>query len=478
MKYLLQQMIAFVVIILTVLIIFGVSFRSYTRRTVTETSYAQLKGYSDTIIDNIKQQNWTLQQSLDTSQSVLKKQKVAFTMLNPDLTVSYPVEFEGQSGSSYVTETELDSLKNGNTIKKTVKDTHLSTNSQPTSLFIQPLFSSPDLKFMGLLLVSRPDSSIDASLKSLTNDLLKGFLISTIIAIWLSYFLAKFQVKRIDRMKQATNQLANGNYDVQIKVKDKGDELDELASDFNLLAIALKESQEEIERQEERRRNFMADVAHEMRTPLTTINGLLEGISYGAIPKDQEEKCITLMQNETRRLIRLVNENLDYEKIRTNQIKMVIQQFNATEVLELIIEQLKGKAGDKNDQLILDTTEPIKVCADYDRFVQVVVNITTNAIQFTQDGEIRLSLSRLENATVVSISDNGIGMDKEQQKNMWDRYYKADPSRKNTKYGESGLGLSIVDQLVKLHKGSIQVISELGVGTTFKVTFPDHEIKK
>ena len=278
MKYLLQQMIAFVVIILTVLIIFGVSFRSYTRRTVTETSYAQLKGYSDTIIDNIKQQNWTLQQSLDTSQSVLKKQKVAFTMLNPDLTVSYPVEFEGQSGSSYVTETELDSLKNGNTIKKTVKDTHLSTNSQPTSLFIQPLFSSPDLKFMGLLLVSRPDSSIDASLKSLTNDLLKGFLISTIIAIWLSYFLAKFQVKRIDRMKQATNQLANGNYDVQIKVKDKGDELDELASDFNLLAIALKESQEEIERQEERRRNFMADVAHEMRTPLTTINGLLEGI--------------------------------------------------------------------------------------------------------------------------------------------------------------------------------------------------------
>ena len=169
------------------------------------------------------------------------------------------------------------------------------------------------------------------------------------------------------------------------------DEFDDLAEDFNKMAASLKESQEEINRQEERRRQFMADASHEMRTPLTTINGLLEGLQYNAIPENQKENAIKLMQNETARLIRLVNENLDLE-------------------------------------------------------------------------------------TIVRISDTGIGMTEEQILNIWDRYYKVDPSRKNTKYGESGLGLPIVQQLVRLHKGKINVESEPGKGTTFIISFPDVEI--
>jgi signal transduction histidine kinase len=181
------------------------------------------------------------------------------------------------------------------------------------------------------------------------------------------------------------------------------------------------------------------------------------------------------MQNETRRLIRLVNENLDYEKILTNQITIAIQKLNGTEILENVIEQLDKKAQEKNDQLILETIEPVDVYADYDRFVQVMVNVITNAIQFTEDGEIRIGITRGYMETIVTISDTGIGMSEEQVKNIWDRYYKADPSRKNTKYGESGLGLSIVDQLVKLHGGTIKVESKLDEGTTFTITFPDQQ---
>ena len=91
-------------------------------------------------------------------------------------------------------------------------------------------------------------------------------------------------------MRTATTQIANGNFDVHLEVKNN-DELDDLAEDFNQMAVALKDSHKEIERQEERRRNFMADVAHEMRTPLTTINGLLEGLAYNAIPENQKDKC-------------------------------------------------------------------------------------------------------------------------------------------------------------------------------------------
>jgi signal transduction histidine kinase len=275
-------------------------------------------------------------------------------------------------------------------------------------------------------------------------------------------------------MRKATKQIADGNFDVHLDVKNN-DELDDLAEDFNQMAVALKDSHIEIDRQEERRRNFMADVAHEMRTPLTTINGLLEGLAFNAIPENQKDRCISLMQNETRRLIRLVNENLDYEKILTNQITIAIQKLNGTEILENVIEQLDKKAQEKNDQLILETIEPVDVYADYDRFVQVMVNVITNAIQFTEDGEIRIGITRGYMETIVTISDTGIGMSEEQVKNIWDRYYKADPSRKNTKYGESGLGLSIVDQLVKLHGGTIKVESKLDEGTTFTITFPDQQ---
>jgi signal transduction histidine kinase len=342
------------------------------------------------------------------------------------------------------------------------------------AMHVQPLFDASNWNFEGILIVWQPNSNIEESVGMLTQNLFKGFIISTVIALIISYILAKFQVNRINRMRKATKQIADGNFDVHLDVKNN-DELDDLAEDFNQMAVALKDSHIEIDRQEERRRNFMADVAHEMRTPLTTINGLLEGLAFNAIPENQKDRCISLMQNETRRLIRLVNENLDYEKILTNQITIAIQKLNGTEILENVIEQLDKKAQEKNDQLILETIEPVDVYADYDRFVQVMVNVITNAIQFTEDGEIRIGITRGYMETIVTISDTGIGMSEEQVKNIWDRYYKADPSRKNTKYGESGLGLSIVDQLVKLHGGTIKVESKLDEGTTFTITFPDQQ---
>ena len=155
-----------------------------------------------------------------------------------------------------------------------------------------------------------------------------------------------------------------------------------------------------------------------------------------------------------------------------------MKKFNGTEALENIVTQLTAKAEAAGNQLYLDTTEPIDVYADYDRFVQVVVNIVQNAIQFTENGEIHIALEKGYLETIVRISDTGIGMTEEQILNIWDRYYKVDPSRKNTKYGESGLGLPIVQQLVRLHKGKINVESELGKGTTFIISFPDVEILK
>lgn len=473
MRYLLQQMIAFFAIILTVLLIFGMFFTQFTKTTVKQTSYDQLRAYANTITDNMREQGWTLKESLDTTSAVAKNQNVYFYYLSTGRTATYPKNIEGSNASNIISDSELKDLEKGEYIQKTVIDS-IGDKKTTMAMHVQPLFDASNWNFEGILIVWQPNSNIEESVGLLTQNLFKGFIISTVIALIISYILAKFQVNRINRMRKATKQIADGNFDVHLDVKNN-DELDDLAEDFNQMAVALKDSHIEIDRQEERRRNFMADVAHEMRTPLTTINGLLEGLAFNAIPENQKDRCISLMQNETRRLIRLVNENLDYEKILTNQITIAIQKLNGTEILENVIEQLDKKAQEKNDQLILETIEPVDVYADYDRFVQVMVNVITNAIQFTEDGQIRIGITRGYMETIVTISDTGIGMSEEQVKNIWDRYYKADPSRKNTKYGESGLGLSIVDQLVKLHGGTIKVESKLDEGTTFTITFPDQQ---
>ena len=315
-------------------------------------------------------------------------------------------------------------------------------------------------------------SDINTNVNQINRNLIRSLLVSCLVAIVASYILARYYTSRINRLRKATNQVAKGNYDVQMASRNR-DEIDDLINDFNGMTHSLKASQEEIQRQEERRREFMANASHEMRTPLTTINGLLEGLAYDAIPEESKEESIELMRSETSRLIRLVNENLDYEKIRSNQITLNLHEFNAVDALHNIVEQLKQKADDSGNVLELQAPKEIEVYADYDRFVQVMFNITQNAIQFTQNGTITLSAQRGYEETIVKVADTGMGMSDEQLKNIWERYYKADPSRKNTKYGESGLGLSIVHQLVQLHHGKISVTSKEGVGTTFTVIFPD-----
>lgn len=485
MKYLYQQLLAFWGVIILIILIVGTSFTQLTKKTMQDNNYEQLRGYAisawktkDSISrDQGMSDQEVLNHSFRLFEGVLSEQDVQFVFYDQNMDVKYPVDTEKINDT--VVKNNWDKLMKGQQVYVTV-DRDIYGNKKMSSYVMMPvtLADSQTNKnsIIGALVITQPAQNVTDSVDAITANLFKGFIISSIVALILSYFFASFQVKRINRMRKATKEITSGNFDIKLVSHDK-DEFDDLAEDFNKMAESLKDSQEEIERQEERRRQFMADASHEMRTPLTTINGLLEGLEYNAIPENQRKNAIKLMQNETARLIRLVNENLDYEKIRTNQISIVVKKFDATETLKNILIQLEGKAESAKDQLLLETTESIDVYADYDRFVQIMVNILQNAIQFTQDGVIRVWIQKGYLETIITISDTGIGMTEEQVQNIWDRYYKVDPSRKNTKYGESGLGLSIVEQLVRLHKGKISVTSEEGQGTTFIISFPDIEIE-
>ena len=464
MNYFYQQMLAFFAVVMTVLIILGFSFLQFARNTAYQSTEKQLFGYAEALIDEDLQT-----EKIENGQIILKNQGVSiFVFDNKDYMIYPSTTKKYVSG---ISDSDLNKLKNGEPLTLSQRSTDFFGNQVDTAIVYQPFFTQNTGEFYGFIAVSAPISTIESSLKDIRNNLFSAFVFSLIGATIASYLFAKFQVSRINRIRSATHKVAKGDFDVQLENKEM-DEFDDLAADFNSMVDSLKKSQEEIERQENRRRQFMADAAHEMRTPLTTINGLLEGIEHDMIPENQKQRSIQLMQNETRRLIRLVNENLDYEKIRSNQIILQKQTFSAYEALEMIVEQLEVKANESGNELILDCPADLMLFADYDRFSQIIVNIIQNAIQFTDNGKISITGYSDGNESILKIKDSGVGMSAKEVESIWERYYKADVSRKNTKYGESGLGLAIVQQLVTLHGASVTVESLPGEGTTFTLSFP------
>lgn len=481
MKLMYRLMLSFFAIIVTLMIIVSISFINVTNNSMYHNTWQQLKSYSDSLIQDSIRYNMTTQsfegfatESLNSNANLLTRQNVHFAIYD---TTQRKI-FASNGFAPTMSRDDWKKLQKGQTVYTkliTPKiNTRISNTTTPPRMteVSRPYFYKG--KMIAVVSIATFVSTIEQNMHQIKINLIMALLIASLVTLAVSYFLARSITRRIDRLRMATHQISRGNYNVE--VEDKGrDEVADLGRSFNQMTASLRESQKEIRRQEERRRQFMADAAHEMRTPLTTINGILEGLQYDAIPEEDKKHSIQLMQNDTRRLIRLVNDNLDYEKIRTNQIAMERKVFDASAVLTNLQEQLSKKAAQKGDKLELDVEPNLRVYADYDRFVQIMFNIIQNAIQFTDKGTIKIRGKREKQGSRFQVQDNGIGMTEDQLKNIWERYYKADRSRMNTKYGESGLGLAIVHQLVHLHGGKIDVDSEYGKGTTFTLYFPDRD---
>ncbi|KAF0386660.1 sensor histidine kinase [Pediococcus acidilactici] len=474
MKLFFQQMMAFLAVTVATLLIVGLLFIQFTRDSVYRTKWHSLQEYADSIF----QQSVVLdpQDSSVTTfrvdqlmgmERLLNKQHIHFTIYTENgERVSYP----NDNTATQISKKQWRELNKGNILRQESRMAVGQVKHRITMTELKKPYFDRQGKLICVIAVGSPLANVQADIQQVQKNLLVTFGLAILVAIVASYFLSRYMVRRIQKIRQAAHRVTEGDFEVQLD-PGRQDEIGELSADFNLMTKSLKESNDEIKRQEERRRAFMADAAHEMRTPLTTINGLLEGLEYDAIPEDSKEESIRLMQRETKRLIRLVNDNLDYERIRTNKIKLDCQMVNLKQAVLRVVEQLGKKAEKENDQLIVEMNSDVVVYADPDRLIQILFNIVQNGIQFTQNGQITVRAQNASNGTNIQISDNGIGMTENQIKNIWERYYKADASRIQTK-GESGLGMAIVHELVQIHGGEIEVSSAPGRGTTFKLHFP------
>ncbi|MCS7461758.1 HAMP domain-containing histidine kinase [Paenibacillus doosanensis] len=324
------------------------------------------------------------------------------------------------------------------------------------------------------LFIFSPLEGYKETLQTFYDALLFMIAIVFLLAVFVSLLISRNISKSIQPLRQATRQIAAGDYAARLPVN-RTDELGDLAADFNSMAAQLEASSNMLGQYENRRRQFIMDVTHELRTPLTSIRGIIEGLKNDLVAEQEERyRYYGIIEKETFRLIRLINELLDMEKIESGMISLAKKHTPLRELMEIVAESLEVLVEEKNLQIIIECEPGLQVYGDYDRLTQILLNLVKNSIQFTQYGSIRLKGSETNTETRIEISDTGRGMSSEELSLIWERFYKADPSRTKSN-SETGLGLSIVKQLVEAHQGTIEVQSAPGLGSVFIVSMPKEE---
>ena len=459
-KYIYQQISSHLSILIVAFIVLSLFFSHYVETLVYKNKAEELSEYGQNIMKDLEMRIIDREVLSDYSH-ILAGRKIEYMIFDGDRRITYPT-----GGRIILKDEEWNKIKEGQTV---IVKQDRNRFDQAVTFVLLPYIRNGT--FLGGILLASPISGSREMISQINQYLWYAVMIALVVAIILSWLLSKIHVNRIKRLQEATSLVAAGDYTVKLP-SSSFDEIGELGEDFNEMVEKLYQSNEEIESLENRRRQFIADVSHELRTPLTTINGVIQGIKNDMIVEEEKEKGIQLVSKETNRLIRLVNENLDYEKIRSNQVKLMITEIELVEVLEIIKDQLEILADEKYNKILVEVEDHVMVHADYDRLVQILINITKNSIQFTENGRITLRGKAGIRETIIEIEDTGIGMDPKEIENIWRRFYKADLSRTTNPYGEFGLGLSIVKKLVQLHNGDIIVSSEQGLGTKFVITFP------
>ena len=260
----------------------------------------------------------------------------------------------------------------------------------------------------------------------------------------------------IKSIRTSAKAFAKGNLEARVgsEATNSGiSEISELARTFNDMA-------EKLEKAEDTRKAFISDVSHELRTPMTTISGFVNGVLDETIPPEKQKEYLQIVDDEVRRLSRLVNTFLDISRIQSGKVVMQIQNFDINEAIRLIIIGLGPRLEEKNIRVSLEFEyENCYVLADADSIKRVLTNLLDNAVKFTNmDGEISVSVGYEGHEVVVSVMNTGCGIPRELQTMIFERLYKVDKSRSVNREG-TGIGLYLVKNIIQAHGKRIDVES-------------------
>ena len=332
--------------------------------------------------------------------------------------------------------------------------------ASPRYLVGLPIRSGSTLQ--GLVLVSCEASAISSMWEDLSSIFLVTAAAVILIAAIISSVTSMRQSKPMKEITAAARQFGHGELNVRVDVGHRRDEVGELADAFNAMAESLSKS-------EQRRSEFIANVSHELKTPMTTIAGFADGILDGTIPPEKERQYLQVISSETRRLSRLVRSMLDLSRLQSDE-RAAQQQFDISETMLRVLVNLERKISAKHLQV--DTQlphHPVQVWGDQDAITQVCYNLLDNAIKFSPEaGPLTISITTKGSKAFISIGNEGETISPEELPLIFDRFHKTDHSRSADRDGV-GLGLYIVKTILNSHKENITCTSQDGK-TTFTFT--------
>jgi two-component system sensor histidine kinase BaeS len=306
-------------------------------------------------------------------------------------------------------------------------------------------------------------ATLAAFQEAVRTALIAALAIALIAAVLVALALSARIATPVTRLVAAARRIAAGHYAERVPPSGGG-EVGELAETFNAMASSLEAT-------ERRRLQLVGDVAHELRTPLATLDGYLEGLQDGVVEAAPE--TWTLLRRETGRLNRLVDDLSQLWRAEARQLPLTMETIDVSTLVTEVVEQFRAQAGSRSLTITSDLPGGLTVHADRDRLAQVLGNYLSNAIRYSPDGsDIAISAHRANDEITVAVRDHGPGLTAEQRGHVFERFYRIDPSRSRA-LGGSGIGLAIVRAIVDAMGGRAWAESEgLGTGSTFLLSLP------
>lgn len=299
-------------------------------------------------------------------------------------------------------------------------------------------------------------ATVSKSFQNYRQDTVRIFVLAALVTFIVSFFLVWAftykMVKPLRQMSAAAKAFGNGDFSIRVP-DDRDDEIGELGHAFNNMANSLSDS-------EGMRRSFIANVSHELKTPMTTIAGFIDGILDGTIPPERQNYYLKIVSDEVKRLSRLVRSMLNLSRIDSGELKINPVNFDLTDTVFQTVLTFEQKIDEKKIEIRnLENAIPMTVYGDQDLLHQVIYNIVENAVKFTNEGGyISFTLADSIDRACLSIENSGMGISAEDLPRVFDRFYKTDKSRSRDKNG-LGLGLFLCKTILKLHGGDITVSS-------------------
>lgn len=332
---------------------------------------------------------------------------------------------------------------------------------------------SEDTVENGILLETQP-ANLDRTLNKMNLVLLLGGMVILIIIIVVSVYLAMCISRQISRLTTSIAEINMGSYD-NCDDEQPLDEINVLASHVNKLKLRLENIQAESDKIEEERTKLFAEISHELRTPLTAVQGFTEAIRDGMVEDEAlQKKYIDMIYTQTLHITRLVEDILVLSRLESGAVTVKKLPLDLVALASGVVMSMEGLAKKNNNSILFEKKiENAVVVGDVDRMEQILRNLLKNAINATENGIIKVAVETSQYEVLVTIEDNGIGIPSDDLPHIWDRFYRVKNLRNiNLLEKGTGLGLVIVKKLVQLQGGKIDAESQIGNGTTFRISIP------